>query len=152
MWLIAFITGSSLISHSTIGGGWDLPDVQFRFSTSPIWYCLSSPVMCGPSRGRSIYIYMMWWSSSGCWLCRSWTSRWNDGVTAKNSVKNEMQSVRYVKQHEKEKINMKLVLGQSSVCEYTYISKYMVELSMIFNQPPLIKDWWVKRGRIRNHR
>lgn len=80
VWLIVFITGSSLISHSTIGGGWDLPDVQFRFSTSPIWYWRSSPVMCGPSRGRSA-------SRVVCGWCRGITgdAAWYDGCKVRAS-------------------------------------------------------------------
>lgn len=53
IWFMILITESSFISQSTIGGGCDFPDVQFRFSQSPIWYCRSSPVICGPSLGRS---------------------------------------------------------------------------------------------------
>lgn len=53
IWFMILITASSFISQSTIGGGCDFPDVQFRFSQSPIWYCRSSPVICGPSLGKS---------------------------------------------------------------------------------------------------
>lgn len=47
------LTCLSFMNHCNIDGGCDLPDVQFKLMSSPISYCVRSPVMCGPSLGRS---------------------------------------------------------------------------------------------------
>lgn len=52
-------TGSSLIKYCTDEEGCDLPDVQLIFNVSPIWYWLCSPLMCGPSLGKSIPLCMV---------------------------------------------------------------------------------------------
>lgn len=52
------LTGSSFINHCIDEEGCDLPDVQLIFNVSPIWYWLCSPLMCGPSRGKSIPLCM----------------------------------------------------------------------------------------------
>lgn len=54
------LTGSSFINHCIDEEGCDLPDVQLIFNVSPIWYWLCSPLMCGPSRGKSVPFYIIW--------------------------------------------------------------------------------------------
>jgi hypothetical protein len=74
--------------HCSSDAGYDLPDVQLRLISSPTWYCSSSPVMCGPSLGRSAkqktnrsgirvlsdvgpgtkYMKFDTWVGSWCWL------------------------------------------------------------------------------------
>jgi hypothetical protein len=53
-WRDVAVTCSSLMYHCSSEAGYDLPDVQLRLISSPTWYCSSSPVMCGPSLGRSV--------------------------------------------------------------------------------------------------
>jgi len=47
------LTGCSLTNHCKCEAGCDLPDVQFKYKYSPIWYWYCCPLMCGPSRGRT---------------------------------------------------------------------------------------------------
>lgn len=48
------LTGSSFIDHCIVEEGCDLPDVQLIFNVSPIWYWFCSPLICGPSLGKSV--------------------------------------------------------------------------------------------------
>lgn len=53
-------------------GGWLLPDVQLRDISSPIWYCISTPVITGSSWGKAEtkfnMSWMMFWIIRWSWL------------------------------------------------------------------------------------